>query len=232
MKNILLIGLIFILAVSIASPVLGSEAANLRTKDTKSGVLAHEAAHVVQQARARGGDLDGKGTDNVVEEVELAVETIDRISQRSAGSKGKDQGLAALREFNDKAKSAVYESGGWMKIMKKRAEAQPAQKARHDAAMAAIRNMRSIAQDSNGEGTDNVAKKVVRFKAGSDLAKHVKSAANIPAEKIELAIEELRLAGKITDAEAEKARAIIEERKIIWEHKEQNTESEADWLDK
>ena len=33
----------------------------------------------------KGWDLDGKGTDNVVEEIELAVETIDRVS-------GGDQG--------------------------------------------------------------------------------------------------------------------------------------------
>lgn len=71
-----------------------------------------------------------------------------------------------------------------------------------------------------------VAKKVVRFKAGSDLSTTVKSAAcesggwmkimkkilsaDSPAEEIELAIEGLKQSGKITEAQESEIRERLE----------------------
>lgn len=118
------------LLLGLASPVY-ADAWDWRNSPTRfemgTKTVAHELTHVVQQAEGRvysrpdfvwapetvkaddsqvwnqpimllksqDWDLDGKGTDNVVEEIELAIETI-------------------IRRI-----LTVYESGGWMKIMKK-----------------------------------------------------------------------------------------------------------------
>lgn len=70
----------------------------------------------------KGWDLDGKGTDNVVEELELAVEAIVVTSEEGRGiidSTQEGRGIIDSTQEGRGITISVYESGGWMKIMKK-----------------------------------------------------------------------------------------------------------------
>lgn len=275
MKKLLLFGLVFLAVALLASPALG--AADTRGKD--QGLAALRQFN--DEAKSADGDSffdiyfvadtpfkEGTETDSHQAEMialRLAksdnwkeftpveqqlksdgrmnkAQLIDSIAKDAKLTKADSKKVVRFKAGSDLAhhvKSAeVYESGGWMKIMKKSKPAGAATGETTHGALAIRKGVDGLdpeteiiecAQDGEdvsiwGRGQPHYSKR-----KGWDL--DGKGTDNV-VEEIELAIETLRLKGTITDAEAENAMAALEERKVIWQHKEQNTESEADWLDK